>query len=282
MAVAILLLIISAIIVFIGMIANVSADDGYGSRWYAGAYYSGEPTQSHSIHSQITVPNSDPRPDEFYYLLTSIDDNAGSYDQIGLVANYGVWGLDYSWTTGDCANRTFHFDPKAMILQKGATYDLYMTSNNDGKGFFFEVYQAGQSTSEAPLWSQFVDNNSTAFEVTGTSLLHCGYRAYTDYEEVWSTHYPNGYPNFNFTFAKNEYYIEGRGWVPTKWEPYNITSTIPVPPEVHVEIKGNQVYVYQPYLASTPEMPVGILWSMVFVGLMAIVIFARRFRFLSK
>jgi hypothetical protein len=69
--------------------------------WYAGSVCTWSTNHTaRSISNTITIPYSQPRSDEFYYVLLSAWDNAGSYDQIGFSDYYGTWGLVYSWTTG--------------------------------------------------------------------------------------------------------------------------------------------------------------------------------------
>ncbi len=89
--------------------------------WYAGSactWFTNHSAQT--IGMTITIPYSTPRSDEFYYVLLSAWDSAGSYDQIGFSNNYGTWGLTYSWTTGPANNLTFHYTANALAVITGS------------------------------------------------------------------------------------------------------------------------------------------------------------------
>jgi hypothetical protein len=69
--------------------------------WYAGSQCTWNTSRSaQTVGVTLTTPNSAPRSDEFYYVLLSVFDSAGSYDQIGFSNNHGSWGITNSWTTG--------------------------------------------------------------------------------------------------------------------------------------------------------------------------------------
>ena len=123
----------------------------YYIHWFAGSVYpSSLASQNAStISVNITIPHSEPRPEQYYYVLLSAFDSNGSYDQIGFCAYYGVWGLAYSWTTTGSpypGSVTYIFDPIAMILSPGVAYMFSITTQVGVT--YFVAYQGSRT-----VWS---------------------------------------------------------------------------------------------------------------------------------
>jgi hypothetical protein len=114
--------------VFPAIVAS-EAPPSFDAHWYAGSIYPTDapPRRARIVSTRIEVPSSSPKSDEFYYVLLSAWDSAGSYDQIGFSNSYGVWGLTYCWTSGLIGNPTYHYSPNARALSPGVTYTFSIT-----------------------------------------------------------------------------------------------------------------------------------------------------------
>jgi|GEM_PF-3986863 len=175
----------------------------YTSHWYAGAVWaSSNQVTSTKLTTEIKIPSELPPSGDFYYVLVSVFDNGGSYDQLGISADFGVWGLTYSYTSNACAGSpTYYYNPGAISLKPGITYTFKMTFISGTLSF--EVFQGTNQ-----VWSLSVKTGGTYFVLANS---YCGYYNYTDYEEVYYTTY-QPYPSdssgagFNFMFPVNKYY----------------------------------------------------------------------------
>jgi len=155
-----------------------------GGHWYAGSVYNGANVSNTWVVAEISIPSVvTPDSSEFYYVILSIWDNAGSYDQIGFTDDDGVWGLAYSYTTGPCFDVSYVYTPDEQPLTGGQEY-LFAITTASGPGTWLEAYSVA------------ADGDATQFfalhALTGaTSLVqndfYCGYYDYTDYEEVYGT-----------------------------------------------------------------------------------------------
>src|SRR5579862_6535094 len=107
--------------------------------WYAGGVYNGGVTTTTEALSEFSVPGgAAPKANQFYYVILSIWDNVGSYDQIGFANNNGVWGITYSYTTGTCPSLTYHYNSDAQAITAGKyTFTITIAS---GGGINFDVY----------------------------------------------------------------------------------------------------------------------------------------------
>jgi hypothetical protein len=201
----------------------------YMTHWYAGSSFIGKHANASELLTSLATPSTSPRSDEFYYVLASIWDNNGSYDQIGYSDDYGVWGLTYSWTSGPCNQLKFHYNPDAMNLNLSTNYKFYIVADAKG-GIDFKAFVGSRL-----VWSLHARNSATKLEV---EQYYCGYYDYTDYEEVWQTHFQNGHPNFNFYFPTNQYYV--KSWTAATWTTFYVSS----PPGVIVYIKLQSVRIH--------------------------------------
>lgn len=209
----------------------------YSTHWYAGSVYSKTSASVTWLYATIKTPAKNPKSDEFYYVLMSAWDNAGSYDQIGFADNWGYWGLTYSWTSGSCSSPTYHFSPGAMHLSLGTTYKFYITTAyHDGVVWFEAV------VGSTIVWYLSANTGGTYLSM---AYSYCGSYDYTDYVEVWYTHKSGGYPSFTFNFAKNQYSFQGNGasqWYPASWWVFKAGS---VPSSVYVVITGQKVQIHK-------------------------------------
>ncbi|HTP53898.1 MAG TPA: hypothetical protein VML94_02905 [Thermoplasmata archaeon] len=160
---------------------------GFSGHYYAGAVYSGAPQNAGQVGVTLRVP--DDRPEggnaSFYYVILSVWDNAGSYDQLGFANSYGTWGVAYS-STNYCAT-TYYYSPDAFALQSGRLYDFEMSVAAGAVQF-----SISNATSGAVVWSQVADTGGTEFLVQSTYGCDSGvYYDYTDYEEVYGTAGPD-------------------------------------------------------------------------------------------
>ena len=211
------------------------AAQSYATHWYAGSVYpSWLPTQNAvTIYTTINVPSSGPSSDEFYYVLLSAWDSAGSYDQIGFSDTWGTWGLTYSWTSGPPSNPTYHYSSNAMPLSLGVAYTFYITTQSGVTHF-----AAYQSLSQ--VWSL---DAPTGGNYLVLSYSYSGYYDYTDYEEVWYTSTPGGAPAFSFYFYNNYWIPTSGGSNAATWSSWTSSGT---PSNVVVVISGDSVLVTNP------------------------------------
>ncbi|HML02744.1 MAG TPA: NosD domain-containing protein [Candidatus Bathyarchaeia archaeon] len=226
----------------------------YYTHWFAGSIYpSSLASQNAStISVSITVPSSEPRPEQYYYVILSAFDSNGSYDQIGFCAYYGVWGLSYSWTTGSPypGSVVYIYDPIAMILSPGVTYTFSITTQAGVT--YFAAYQGSRT-----VWSLAVSTGGDYLILS--NYYSAGKRGrspydYTDYEEVYYTSTPGGAPDFNFTFFNNIWTSTNGSLYDTIWTPwYSPDPGFQVPSNVQVLINGNSVLVENPESTLAPK-----------------------------
>ena len=203
----------------------------YDGHYYAGAVYSGSTRSATEIQVGITVPDDYPQSADFYYVILSIWDNAGSYDQVGLTNDNGVWGLAYS-TTSACAG-TYYYSPDAYALQRGETYTFAMSISGGTVTF-----AAFNSTGTA-VWSVDQSTGGTTFDVAAYYTCDSEeYYDYTDYEEVYDTTDP--LPPYEFPFTSNEVGSAAE----TNWSAFTSNA----PGTIYRSFSGSDVFVdNEPY-----------------------------------
>jgi hypothetical protein len=191
-----------------------STAKSYGGHWYAGSVYSGTAALTSWVLTEISVPSAtSPDSSEFYYVLLSIWDSAGSYDQVGFAGDSGVWGLTYSYTTGSCSNPTYVYNPDALNLVPGQEY-LFAITTVSGPGTWIEAYSVSSTGGITLVFSLHAPTGAAnpGLEQEG---FYCGYYDYTDYEEVYGTTTytqpePYGAPGgFQWYFHENCYGSSG-------------------------------------------------------------------------
>jgi len=166
--------------------AEPTSPPSVSSHWYAGSVWSGTSSLTSWTLAEISVPSTGSSDaTEFYYVLMSIWDNAGSYDQIGFAGDYGTWGLTYSYTTGPCSSPTYVYNPAQQALTPGQLYLLAITTVS-GPGTWEEVYTVSKTGAITLIFSLHAPTGATD---PGLELenFYCGYYDYTDYEEVYGT-----------------------------------------------------------------------------------------------
>jgi hypothetical protein len=164
------------------------------SHWWAGGYFSGTSFNSTQLSVALRIPDVIPSTQEFYYVLLSVWDDAGSYDQIGIANDYGVWGWTWSYTS-NCAG-SYYYTPNQMALTRGVQYTFSMGLS--GGNLTFSVLHAG-----APVAS--LTKHSGGNKFLDQSFYSCSsatYYDYTDYEEAYAT--VQSMPSFDFFFSGNK------------------------------------------------------------------------------
>ncbi|MDE1860130.1 MAG: hypothetical protein KGH72_00245 [Candidatus Micrarchaeota archaeon] len=216
------------------------------------------PAWARGVSTTIQIPGAAPQADDYYYVLMSAWDNAGSYDQIGFSDFYGQWGLVYSWTSGPPNALTYHYSPIAAVLTPGATYTFQMIAPNNGQVQFL-AYEGS-----ALVWSYTAP--------TGGGFLYLnysdyGYYDYTDYEEVYSISEASLAPPYGFYFYNNAWtpyttsspsYVYGN-WYPSEaWQAFGSGQ----PPGPYTSVGGAVVYIVNPATStsviSTTSFPTSV------------------------
>ncbi|MFI5419195.1 MAG: hypothetical protein ACHQ2Y_09945 [Candidatus Lutacidiplasmatales archaeon] len=165
----------------------------YFRHWYAGAQYSGPNRTASQLSVRVQLPDAVPSSTEFYYVLLSAWDSAGSYDQVGFSNDLGVWGWTTSFTTA-CAG-SYNYSANQRALTPGVAYTFGMSLSNGTINF--TVAAAGKTIA------------SVTGTTGGTGFLEqpwysCGgttWFGYENYEEVYYT--VQKVPSFDFTFLHN-------------------------------------------------------------------------------
>ena len=184
----------------------------FSGHYYAGSDYSGSATTATQLEVTVGVPDDFPQSD-FYYVILSVWDNAGSYDQVGFSNDYGTWGVAYSTSTY-CAG-TYYYSPDAFTLTQGQNYVFDMTISS-GTVYFTAINSATANI----VWSYSTYTGGTNFVEQGTySCNGNSYYDYTDYEEVYSTTGPVVPYDLFFT------YNSAGGYLVTTWNSF--TSSAP-------------------------------------------------------
>jgi hypothetical protein len=152
----------------------------YSGHYWAGAYFTGKNRSVTQVAMTIKVPDAVPSTAEFYYVLLSVWDSAGSYDQIGFTNDYGVWGWTYSYTSA-CAG-SYYYNPDQATLVRGQTYTFTMNLSPTGE-LTFGVEHLG-------AYSHSLTKFTGGAHFLDQSFYSCNsatYYDYTDYEEVYSS-----------------------------------------------------------------------------------------------
>ncbi|MDE1860902.1 MAG: hypothetical protein KGH72_04275 [Candidatus Micrarchaeota archaeon] len=230
-----------------GSCANKSAQSSAQSapppsqqaHWYGGAITAENNTQAASITTTLQIPPYPLSTPNFYYVLMSAWDSAGSYDQIGFADNNGQWGLAYSWTTGPPSNLSYHFSPEAMPLISGDMYTFNIIAQSG-----YTQFLAYQGSNE--VWS--------IIEPTGARYMNLstynygGFLGYTDYQEIWNISQPSGVdaPPYDFNFTANRWTTASGITIPSFWNKFNYSTTGVIPNGFNVQLINDSVNVNNP------------------------------------
>ena len=197
----------------------------YTTHYWAGAYFTGKSRTANFLSTTVRVPDAVPSSSEFYYVLLSVWDNAGSYDQIGFTNDYGHWGFTYSYTSA-CAG-TYYYNPSQATLHRGWSYNFTMNLTASGNLTFSAIHggKVASSVKKHTGGSAFLDQ----------SFYSCNSVSYydlTDYEESYASVQPM--PSFDYFFKGN---LQGNRSV-TAW------SSMGAPPGGgRIVVSGSQVEV---------------------------------------
>jgi hypothetical protein len=188
--------------------------NSYSGHYWDGAYYTGPAFNSTKIAVNLSVPDGVPYVNEFYYVIDSVWDNAGSYDQIGISNDGGTWGFAYSYTS-PCAGN-YYYSPDYFSLVRGTTYAFSMTLSSGNLTF-------NVSDSKGHVGGLRVHTGGTAFFDQAFYSCSSGtYYDYTDYEEVYNT--VQSLPSFSFLFTNNTANaVTVSGWSTFATAPANAT-----------------------------------------------------------
>jgi hypothetical protein len=224
--------------------APIPSDPSFGTLWWAGSVYPQSLANQNamSICATIDVPNSTPSSEEFYYILLSCYDSNGSYDQLGFCADYGIWGLAYSYTVGNPANTgNYRWDADAMNLSQGTTYTFNITVENTIA--YFVAYQGSTE-----VWSEANYTGGNYLILANQDpYWGSGSEGYTSYEEVHNTTTEGGAPSFNFYFY-HQYWVatNGSSYAST-WTSFTVAQYgYSVPNGVEIVIDGDSVMIGNP------------------------------------
>lgn len=230
---------------------QVGRTPSFNGHYYAGSVYNGTPVNSTSLSATINIPLDLPQTGDFYYVLLSVWDDAGSYDQVGFTNSNGVWGFTYS-STAYCGSY-YYYNPDAFTLNEGTTYTFEMTVAS-GNVNFTATYPDGKL---AFWWVQPTGGH----HFVDSAMFGCNYYGYnvsfydlTDYEEVYAT--TNNFVPYNWHFGSNA----ENG---VALAPWSIFVTAPNPGTINVVISGaNTTIANELYeLAPGPGTPTG--WTVV-------------------
>ena len=219
---------------------RAGANPAYAGHYYAGSVYSGVPVNSTQLSATIHVPQDAPQIADFYYVLLSVWDDAGSYDQIGFANAFGVWGFTYSAT--DYCGHNYFFSPDAFDLTAGTTYNFSMTLWRGSVNYT----------------ATYVSNRTLAFEYTQSTGGHvflndgfypCENNSYydlTDYEEVYFSN--NTVPPYDFHFGSN---VQNR----TPLTGWSVFTTPPLPGNINPLISGSNTTIANEEYDILPSAP---------------------------
>lgn len=106
--------------------------------WWAGVVSKNFYPAAVYVSFQHETPDQDPADNEFIYVLISVFDNNGSYDQIGFAAQNKEWKIIYSWTTYNAREGRveYHHEITDISLKDGWVYLFEMYTNGNGRVTF--------------------------------------------------------------------------------------------------------------------------------------------------
>ncbi|MGQ4833805.1 MAG: hypothetical protein ACP6IS_07905 [Candidatus Asgardarchaeia archaeon] len=212
--------------------------------WWAGVVsrYS-HPTAVY-ISFQHETPNYKPTSNEFIYVLISVFDNNGSYDQIGFAAWHGSWKIVYSWTTYNTKKGDFEYHPGRITditLKDNWVYLFEMYTNGNGKVTFqVEGHAAGGSWRWETIFKKTVTTGGSYFVISPwyyNPWSHKTYRDFTDYEEGLAD-CPYPHVNYDMMYTKVIFYY-GQMIYFNDWYVFYDYA----PPGVYVYCTTNHVHI---------------------------------------
>lgn len=220
-------------------VRGFSPPTSYNGHYYAGNVFSGANFSSTQVSAWLGVPSDVPNPNDFYYVILSVWDDAGSYDQVGISNANGDWGIAYS-TTSYCGSY-YYYSPDAYSLPQGTSYNFSMTLSG-GMVNFTAVASNG-----TVVWTLLQSTGGSSFLEAGFYSCSGGtFYDYTDYEEVYTTSTP--VPPYDFEFTENLANDTGV----TAWSLFLSGA----PPPIRIHIAGTATTIANtPYDLTLPNGP---------------------------
>ncbi|MCD6514800.1 MAG: hypothetical protein J7L07_07735 [Candidatus Odinarchaeota archaeon] len=169
--------------------------------WWAGVVSKNFYPAAVYVSFQHETPDQDPADNEFIYVLISVFDNNGSYDQIGFAAQNKEWKIIYSWTTYNAREGRveYHHEITDISLKDGWVYLFEMYTNGNGRVTFqVEGHAVDGSWRWETVFRKTVTTGGSYFIIAPqyyNPWSHETYRDFTDYEEGivgWA------YPHVNY------------------------------------------------------------------------------------
>lgn len=165
------------------------------THYWAGAYFTGTTFSPTRLSATVHLPDAIPNSQEFYYVLLSVWDSAGSYDQVGFTNDGGTWGFTYSYTSA-CAG-TYYYNPAWATLTRGTTYTFSMNLSSTGQLTF-----TARQASGAHVYTLTKHSGGTSFLAQSYYTCSSGtYYDLTDYEEIYDS--VQAMPSYDFFFGNN-------------------------------------------------------------------------------
>lgn len=223
----------------------------YNTHWYAGSLYTGKTSKAYNVLAGMVTPSSPPKANEFYYVLLSVFDNVGSYNQIGISDDFGVWGLTVSYTTGACPNLHYFTSADIMNLNLSTSYVFAINEGNSSTPLNVIQFEL-INPSESHFWFFNVAETGAQYLIIskedscGTSAMPDKAINYQNYEEVYNTSKVNGVPNFDFTFSLNEWCLNDpcTMYAAAQWKAWTSADyPYTVPKGVKVQTSGDVVTI---------------------------------------
>jgi len=178
-----------------GAVGPIRADaPPAAGHYYAGGQYNGYQHEPTSVQVKLTTPSALPTSGEFYYVLMSIWDSNGSYDQIGFASDGTDWGFTYSWTA-PCAS-IYYFNDNFVALKPGVTYTFRMTILAGILTFYAYDGPVLVTSLTAPTGGDYFVEHGFYF------CNNLAYYDYTDYEEIYDV--TQTVPSESFFFQANK------------------------------------------------------------------------------
>lgn len=222
-----------------------------GGGWKRGSIYSlwvPAVIRASKVKFQMRIPNHVPGYHEFYYVLLSSFDSAGSYDQLGIACYLGEWNIAWCWTERDIWGfvTEYHYShdddniADRVVLPK---YTYYYFTMEISYGYL--TYIVDEIGGSDFYWSKTVQTGGYWINLLRwwtMGWLYVMYDGFTLYEEVYRT--DTATPGADFKFKKTRYYeyLIGTYWKYFDgWAEY---ATGAHPGNVSITIQTTYHYVY--------------------------------------
>lgn len=207
--------------------------------WLVGAQWNDSRgfDEASSVTTEMTVPDDAPTPGQFYYVLVSIFDSSGSYDQLGFSDDNGqAWGLAESYTVGGECSQDYVYSPAYEDLAPGSALTVTIQIRSLGQ-VEFEVNVSG-----SPIFQDYVVTGGTSLLVQSPAGCNNEDYGYTVYEEAYMKN-ENEVPRFNFDTFSSYVNLTGRSHY-AYWEEMGANDYAPAGTEAKLRPHGLiEVYI---------------------------------------